>query len=429
MDLRAQPLTASGFGAAITGVDLRVTPASALDGAALRSLLHEHGFLLFRRGGGGAAPSGSLSADSPPLLTPQQQWAVYQHFDHVDFAGDYRSADYLSQGGSWNILEEEPHTEVLGTVEGARSNPLAAGFALHTDGIMYTSTPPSTVSMYAVETPANGAGDTRFMSGALAYEALSPSTRERADGLYQVLYTNANAKHPQRVTATNGTRIEGDVQESTNNEGGPMDWESCEMMTTTLVRSHPVTGRRSIWTNGGRVHRLLERDRATGRLTALGVAETRQLMEALLAPGLAAGASVTHSHQWAVGDLVVFDNCQILHQATDPLEYEGHRRHLQRIEMRGSWSQADCLAHSQWLRSDPARPQPPSRPVVYPISVRFDVEHATGDILPRTFGAAVVGLSPGALKSNEVRQMLRSVWQEHGGLLVRTVPCATPPIL
>lgn len=347
-------------------------------------------------------------------LTPEQQWAVYQMFDHKDYDGEgYTTPDYTLQGGDWSMLPGTgKHVEVLGTVEGARHNPLYAGFAWHSDG-MYFEQPPTLTSMYAVETPSNGAGQTNFLSGTRAYDALSPELRERADCLYQVCYAGENKYNPKRVTALSGLRIEGDADLDVTTQGAPMDWTRCQTMTTVLVRAHPVTGRRAIWTNVGRMHRLLERDPATGCLTELGVAESRELLEKILSAGL----DSVYQHAYQESDLVLFDNTQILHQATPPENYAGLTRHIQRIEMRGSWSQHELMAASQWDCSYPAAATPTAGQQIYPLRISHN---ASGGQVPHTFGAVVTGLRAKDLASPTVDAILHQAWKEHGGLLVRT---------
>lgn len=291
-----------GVGAIVHGVDL-TTPELIDEStrADLNAALYEHGVIVFRG----------------TSLTPEQQWAVYQMFDHKDYDGEtYTTPDYTLQGGDWSLLPGSgKHVEVLGTVEGARHNPLYAGFAWHSDG-MYFEQPPTLTSMYAVETPSNGAGQTNFLSGTRAYEALSPELRERADRLYQVCYAGENKFNPKRVTALSGTRIEGDADLDVTTQGEPMDWAQCKMMTTVLVRAHPVTGKRAIWTNVGRMHRLLERDPATGRVTELGAAESRDLLETLLSAGL----DSVYQHAYHDSDLVLCVTLTLMHPRSLPTE-------------------------------------------------------------------------------------------------------------
>ena len=116
-------------GAVVHGIDL--TRAELIDVATrheLAAALYEYGVIVFR--------------GTP--LTPEQQWAVYQMFDHKDYDGErYTTPDYTLQGGDWSLLPGTgKHVEVLGTVEGARHNPLYAGFAWHSDG-MYFEQPPT----------------------------------------------------------------------------------------------------------------------------------------------------------------------------------------------------------------------------------------------------------------------------------------------
>ena len=387
------------LGAVVHGIDL--TRPELIDDATRRDLVaaqYQYGVIVFR--------------GTP--LTPAQQWAVYQFFDHQDYDGeDYTGPDYTRQGGDWSLLPGTgKHVEVLGTVEGARHNPLYAGYAWHCDG-MYFEQPPTHTSMYAVETPSNGTGRTNFLSGARAYEALPPELRERADRLYQVCYAGESKYNPKRTTALSGLRIEGDLDLDVTTQGEPMDWAKCQTITTVLVRAHPVTGRRAIWTNVGRMHRLLERDPATGRVAELGVAESRELLGALVSAGL----DSVYQHAYRENDLVIFDNTQVMHQATPPAQYAGLTRHIQRIEMRGSWSQHELMAASQWGYAHRAGVAPTAAPHIYPLRVSYNTSF---DGLPQTFGAVVTGLRAGGLTSPAVDAMLHRAWGEHGGLLVST---------
>jgi hypothetical protein len=110
----------------------------------------------------------------------------------------------------------------------------------------------------------------------------------------------------------------------------------------------------------------------------------------------------------------------MMHQATSPEHYEGLTRHIQRIEMRGSWKQNDLIAASQW-----EQPQQPAAaaaaaaaaagPQVYPLRIGRD---ALPGGVPQTFGAVVTGLRSADLASPEVDAMLQQAWRENGGLLV-----------
>eukprot|EP01051_Picozoa_sp_SAG22_P010264 SAG22_NODE_912_length_6534_cov_2.967211_1_plen_701_part_00 len=387
----------SVFGAFVRGLDPRDAPFDAEVSSQLRAALYAHGVIVFRGGGGGAA------------LSPVQQWAVYQSFDYVDYdGGGYTAPDYAAQGGDWHSHKSEPRVEVLGTVEGARHNPLYAGFAWHSDGMYYTGSPASLTAMHAVETPSNGKGDTNFLSGAGAYDALAPALRERADRLYQVLYAGENKFNPKRETAASGLRILGGEDSEVTTDGSPLDWGKCSFTTTVLVRAHPVTGRRALWTNVGRMHRLLERDPSTGELVELGAAESRDLLEELLSAGIECSV---YRHTWEDSDLVLFDNAQLMHQATAAEDYEGLTRHIHRIEMRGSWTQADIVAASTWRQQAGAVPAAVLQ--TYPLRVKGGAEG-----LLQTFGAVVTGLRETDLATPEVNQILQRAKLVHGGLLV-----------
>lgn len=396
-DVWIEPLGQHDVGAIVHGIDL--TRPELIDEATRHSLeaaLYQYGVIVFRG----------------TSLAPEQQWAVYQMFDHKDYDGEgYTTPDYTLQGGDWSLLPGTgKHVEVLGTVKGARHNPLHAGFAWHSDGL-YFEQPPTLTSMYAVETPSNGAGQTNFLSGTRIYEALTPELRARADRLYQVCYAGENQFNPKRVTALSGLRIEGDVDLDVTTRDEPMDWAKCRTMTTVLVRAHAVTNRRAIWTNVGRMHRLLERDPATGCVTELGVAESRELLETILSAGLHS----VYQHAYQENDLVLFDNTQMMHQATPPEHYAGLTRHIQRIEMRGSWSQRELMEASQWGYSTTAVAEGEPVVEVYPLRISRDASPAG---TPHTFGAVVTGLRTADLASPSVNATLQQAWRGHGGLLV-----------
>jgi taurine dioxygenase len=71
-----------------------------------------------------------------------------------------------------------------------------------------------------------------------------------------------------------------------------------------LVRTHPVTGRRSLLLGTMEIRGVAE----------LGDPDGRALLDELTAH--AAGAKYRYRHHWQVGDLVGWDNRAVLHAAT-----------------------------------------------------------------------------------------------------------------
>ena len=145
---------------------------------------------------------------------------------------------------------------------------------------------------------------TRFASCARFYEQLDEREREALDRLasvhsWEVFMRFLEARDPTREKVTAG-----DIAKKPD-------------VTWPLVRTHPVTKRRSLYLNpknGLRIVRLSDGDPAPAEVS-------EQLVLNLTQRVLDLG---TYRHPWRLGDLVVWDNRVLLHAATpfDPDKYE-----------------------------------------------------------------------------------------------------------
>jgi alpha-ketoglutarate-dependent taurine dioxygenase len=179
-----------------------------------------------------------------------------------------------------------------------------SGRVWHTDG-HYLHEPPSASILYALEVPPVG-GDTWFANTASAYAELPERVKQRASGL-RVVISRVQSRpynYPDRPPPT------------------PAEIKEWLDMPQPLVRTHPVTGRKSIYAGGN----------VPWRIEGLPFEEAAPLVTFL--QEFCTQPRFTYCHQWNRGDLLVWDNRSVLHRAT---EYDQlrHRRLLHRTTTAG----------------------------------------------------------------------------------------------
>src|SRR5258705_463060 len=107
----------------------------------------------------------------------------------------------------------------------------------------YLDKPPMATMLVARETPPRG-GDTLFANMYLAYETLSDGRRRLLDGLVVV---NSSAKAD--VTRTREDRVRDSAKNDARQE---------YIAEHPVVRTHPETGRKALYANGGHALRFLD---------------------------------------------------------------------------------------------------------------------------------------------------------------------------
>ena len=177
----------------------------------------------------------------------------------------------------------------------------------HTD-TMYLDKPPRATLLYAVETPPKG-GDTLYANTAAAYDALSDGMKNMLSSLVGV--NSGGLKHKRggdRVAhhARIGTMA---VQNAEKAEG----FESRH----PIVRTHPETGRKSLYVSA--LHTL--------RLDGFTEQESRPLIEWL--DSHCTSPEFTCRVRWEPGQLTIWDNRTVLHNAIN--DYHGYRRQMRRL--------------------------------------------------------------------------------------------------
>lgn len=273
MDGSHHPVTvrpiAGALGAEIHGIDLAAGLADETI-AAIRRIWLEHSVLFFRG----------------QTLPPAEFAAFARRFGEV--------VHYPFLKG----LPEAPEVIPVAKLEHERVN---FGGLWHTD-TAYLEAPPMATMLIAREVPPYG-GDTLFASGYAAYEALSDGMKWMLEPLWAV---NSSAKAER--TRTREDRAAGEERKVLAAEH-------------PVVRTHPETGRKALYVNGG--HSL--------RFVGMTEEESTPLLEYLFQHQ--ARPEFTCRFRWEPGSIAFWDNRCVLHNPVN--DYHGFRRIMHRVTLAG----------------------------------------------------------------------------------------------
>ncbi len=251
------------FGAEVGGIGT----GRALDDRtcqALRHLLHEHGLLVFR------------DLD----ITPDQHVALARALGPLAI---HIQRSYLVPGHPElvrvsNIFED-------GKPIGLRSEEVE----WHVDG-SWSREPSAASLLYCIRAAAEG-GDTLFASTQFAYDTLPPALRLRIGKLHAV-HSLEHVNERKRLLDPHRPALSDEQRRQAPDVVHP------------LVRTHPVTGRRSLLVGSMVIRRIIE----------LPPADGAALLEQLLEH--ATRECHIYRHRWQPGDLVCWDNATMLHTGT-----------------------------------------------------------------------------------------------------------------
>lgn len=253
----AHPLPGAPFGAL---VELDPGPIDRATAAELRVLLAEHQLLLFRGERSDAdhlelvAAFGRVLPQGPRVVVNYRPIDPHPIITHV--------SNIAEQGG-------------LGAYE--------LGF--HHD-LAQVATPPAGLSLYAIDV-APGQASTRFASGRLAYRRLPAALQERLEGLQALFSANYAVTTSEHPTPARESR---DALDPT--------WPRA---VHPVVVPHPVNGERGIFVN----------QMMTVSILGLPEVDSDALLDVLF-ERLYAPENI-YEHEWAVGDLLVWDNLVLQH--------------------------------------------------------------------------------------------------------------------
>ena len=262
------------LGAQISGIDIS-HPLSLEDRDFIEQALLEHQVLFFR--------------DQP--IEPPQQARFAAYFGDLHIHPIYPN------------VPEQPEVLVLDTaVTEVRDNAV-----WHTD-VTFLPTPAMGAVLSAKLLPAFG-GDTLWASGIAAYEALSAPLKSLLEGL----------------TATHDFTRSFPLERFGNSAEDLVRWEEARRKNPPLshpvIRTHPVSGRRSLFVNEG----------FTTRINELSESESEAILKLLFAH--ATRPEFTVRWRWQANDVAFWDNRVTQHFAVD--DYRPARRVMHRATVLG----------------------------------------------------------------------------------------------
>lgn len=170
----------------------------------------------------------------------------------------------------------------------------------------YLAEPPLGTILHARELPPVG-GDTLFANMYLAYETLSENMKQFLAGLKAI-----NSAHKSRVSDTRTARIK---------EAGKDTRGAVLEATHPLVRTHPETGRKSLYVNGAHTVRIegMTDQESASLLAFLYDHQTRE--------------EFTCRFKWSDGAVAFWDNRCTQHYPLN--DYPGHSRIMNRVTLKG----------------------------------------------------------------------------------------------
>jgi taurine dioxygenase len=275
--IEIQPI-AGAMGAEIRGVDLS-KPLEDAAFAAVKGALLDHGAIFFRE----------------QTLPPHAQLAFARRFGELDVHPIV------------NGMDEHPELVRVWKPAGQSAS---FGVGWHSDNSFFQEPSLGSV-LYGVTIPPYG-GDTLYAHMERAYQALSPALRDFLDGLTAV-HSAARAYAPSLVGEA---KYAGDA---------PITYRYSEAVNEEaehpVVRTHPETGRKSLYVNA----------MFTSRIVGLEPAESDALLDFLFEH--MARPEFTCRFRWTPGAVAVWDNRCVQHYAMD--DYRDFERLMFRVTVRG----------------------------------------------------------------------------------------------
>ncbi|AQZ13307.1 (ZYRO0D16324g) [Zygosaccharomyces parabailii] len=355
MPVTVTPLEGKPLGATITLPEGCTDPStlSEEDFQTLYNALHEH-----------------LVVVIPGMadLSPESQWKLTARFDPTcnqksksyghgkEFRHDQSvlkrdgtsipgqpQVQVLGQGkweaGHWGLgevaLRHPVHFDFHKTPlsdEDAYEKDLTRFYRWHIDSALYDLAPPVCTTLLGIHVPPHSRtqtvdygdgrklevtqGATAFVSGAKAFEMLSPEDQKKAMGT-KVVY----APHPYIFISPARATSDGLTMVSEGKEM-PLDqlppWEKSKIKELPLVWTNPVTKKPHLQVHGCCIYQLKYPDG-----TVLELEDARKAVHEMMKPAIA--PENVYAHSWNSGDLALFFNRGVWHSVTGQFK-PGERR-------------------------------------------------------------------------------------------------------
>ncbi len=232
------------------------------------------------------------------VITPADELRVMEYFDD----GIFQVPDTVPyQVPGYPEIQIVSNIEVDGSAIGYTNR---RGMEWHSD-LSGMPVMPKASMMYAIEVPETG-GETYFANGHLAYETLPPAEREHLDGL-DATYSWVTLQ--KWLAEASGTWEPHDAETAAKHPD----------VVRSLVRTHPVTGRKALFFS---IEEIV-------LLSGFDQDETRRLLERLI-DHMTSTPFVVYKHDWSVGDVLVWDNRCLMHSVCE-YNYAGQRRLMHQL--------------------------------------------------------------------------------------------------
>jgi taurine dioxygenase len=268
------------IGAIVTGVDL-ARPVDAQTRKKLYDAVAENVVLVIR---------------GQAHLTPAQLQAGVEMFGELM---EDQNRRYLVDGHPLISVLDNFHKDSQGGQAKVGKN--ATWHTDHTNQEM----PPKFTVLYAVEVPDKG-GATSVCNSRAAYESLPEDLRRKLDGMK----TENTLISSARFKIANPDIL----KEQLESKKPPM--------VHPLVRTHPETGKRSVWFHKGKTEKII----------GMTPEETQDFLQDLT--DRITQPQFCYAHQYQKGDLLFIDDRQSLHKAGHDFDQSQHRL-LYRMLVRG----------------------------------------------------------------------------------------------
>ncbi|HZM48021.1 MAG TPA: TauD/TfdA family dioxygenase [Burkholderiales bacterium] len=274
MNYKLTPVTNHGIGAEIVGLDLRA-PVDAELRKALNAEFAKHHVLVFRE----------------QKLTPPEFARAGEIF------GELMSHHHK------DVREGHPDIYRVRNEQIAPGQYRIAGGSFHTDHSNHPI-PPKATALHPVSLPSYG-GDTQFVDMHNAYDDLPEEMKQRIAGL-KALHVFESKFSPRKLR--------------------PLDERSQKELPPPtahpLVRVHPENGRKALYLNPVRIEAIE------------GMTEEAALKLVAELMAHATHRKYEYRHQWRYGDMLIWDNRSVMHQANG--DYDMNEvRHLLRLMVKG----------------------------------------------------------------------------------------------
>ena len=256
-----------GFAGEVDGLDMR-KPLTSDQAAAIHAGMDRHAVLVFR----------------DQKIEDAQQLAFTRSLGDIEhaFGTSLRAAaDYRLPTTFADVSNLDRDNTPFARDD--RRRLFAIGNRLWHSDSSFKATPAKYSLLRAVSIPSRG-GDTQFADMRAAYDALDEETRIEVEDLV--------CEHSQMFSRQLVGFFDFTAEER----------ERFKPVRQRLVRTHPVTGRKSLYLSSH-----------AGSIVGWPIPEARGFLRDLIEH--ATQREFVHTHKWRVGDLVMWDNRQTMHRA------------------------------------------------------------------------------------------------------------------